>query len=108
MAVNPDGEDAAEKMVGRRRDRRNGYFARCYWACFVILAGFWLIHWIHPIEAPLWGKLMGLGFMLLVVGSLLNSLGAFDGQLEVRHRTKEMNERLAAIEKLLVARLDRD
>jgi hypothetical protein len=98
-----EGEDEADRLVKVERKRRNKYFEYAYRIGLGGLAVFLVLHWMtgFSMPTPTW---VYVTFMALPALSLLNYFGIFDGHGDLRYRTKEINARLAAIEKAMAER----
>jgi hypothetical protein len=105
--VDIEEKDEAERIADRMRTRRNRLLDRCYWGVLIALVGFAGLQWMFGITYGRWSEwLVAVVVIGLPAVGLLNALGVFDHHAELRYRTKQINQRLTAIESTLNSRMD--
>ena len=105
MAVDIDLEDESERYAKEGRSRRTRFLDRLYKVGLASGLVYFGLHHLLGFGNATWLRPLELSFVIgIPVLALVNESGILDHHAEMRHRTKQINERLAALEQLLSPR----
>jgi hypothetical protein len=101
MAADLEWKDKAERNVETIRARRDRLFNRAFWGLLIAFSVYAGLHRMLGSAYESWSKWIIWAVIGFPAVGWLNELGVFDHHAELRRRTKQINERLAAIESML-------